>query len=181
MLTAANASSQSAGATTTVRCPSLTLTKTADAAVVRAGQAIGFTITVSNGSAGGTGTAHAVVLDDPLPAGPRDRPSIQSGPANCSIQGSPGSEILHCTPVDVAPGGSESVHVVSTTTAAGAGRYANTATVTAANHPLLTASAESRVVAPTVVVAPGGSCTLTNPFQGTIRLTVADVDSSVPA
>ena len=134
----------------------MTLTKTADADVVRAGETIGFTIKVSNGSAGGTGTARAVVLDDPLPAGPGIDWSIQSGPANCSIQGSPGSEILHCTAVDVAPGGSESVHVVSTTTAAGAGRYANTATVTAANHPLLTAGAESRVVAPTVVVARGG-------------------------
>jgi uncharacterized repeat protein (TIGR01451 family) len=121
------------------------LTKTADADTVDAGSHIGFTITASNSNGAGTGTAHGVVIDDPLPSGTGIDWSIASGPANCAIQTSSGSETLHCTAVDLAPGASESVHVTSATGPSSAKAYANTATLTAANHPTLTADATTTV------------------------------------
>ena len=50
----------------TVQCPSLSITKTADAAEVAAGGTIGFVITVSNA---GAGAAYNVSMTDTLPAG----------------------------------------------------------------------------------------------------------------
>ncbi len=128
-----------ASVSTRVACADLALTKTADASTVDAGSQIGFTVGFSNSSAPGTGTAHGVVIDDPLPSGTGIDWSIVSGPANCSIQGSPPSETLHCTAVDLAPGSSATVHVVSATTPSSAGTYSNEASLTAANHPSLTA------------------------------------------
>src|SRR5438132_2977239 len=53
-------------ASTTVNCPNLTITKTADDASVNAGSDIGFTVTLSNA---GPGSATGVSISDPLPGG----------------------------------------------------------------------------------------------------------------
>jgi uncharacterized repeat protein (TIGR01451 family) len=152
-VTASNSPSpEPASATTTVQCPELTLTKTADAAMVDAGDQIGFVVTVTNGDAEGTGTAHGVVIDDPLPAGSGVDWSIASGPENCSIQGSPPDETLHCTAVDLGPGESLFVHVVSGTAFASCAAYPNTAYLTATNHPSLQAGASTTVRCPSLTV-----------------------------
>ena len=78
-----NLATATASADTTVQCPSLTLTKTAEHGTVNAGSPIGFTIAVANG---GPGTAVGVIVDDPLPSGAGVNWSMQSGPQNCSIQ-----------------------------------------------------------------------------------------------
>jgi uncharacterized repeat protein (TIGR01451 family) len=142
---------------TTVLCSNLTLTKTADAASVNAGGQIGFVVTASNHAGEGIGTAKAVTISDPLPAGSGVDWSIASGASNCSIQGAPPAETLTCTAVDLAPGASESVHVVSGTTTASCQNYPNVASLAADNAPSLTANASTAVagcVLPVVVVSP---------------------------
>ena len=118
----------------TVNCPSLAITKVADAPQVSTGDLIGFTVTVSNCEAPGTGTATAVTLSDPLPAGAGVNWSIDpayTGAGTCSITGSVPTQTLRCSFGDMAPGASNSVHIASATTAASAGTYENTATVAA--------------------------------------------------
>jgi uncharacterized repeat protein (TIGR01451 family)/LPXTG-motif cell wall-anchored protein len=142
-------------ATVSVLCPNVTLTKVADAATVTAGSQIGFTITASNSGAPGTGTATGVVINDPLPAGTGIDWSIASGPGNCSIQGAPPTETLHCTAVDLAAGASESVHVVSATNSiSSCAAYPNVASLTASNAPGLSASATTTVTNCVVVSPP---------------------------
>ncbi|MBI3745702.1 MAG: DUF11 domain-containing protein, partial [Chloroflexi bacterium] len=63
------ASSGCADEVVTVVKPALSITKTADATPVNAGDPIGFTVTVSNSNVAGTGTAKGVTVNDPLPAG----------------------------------------------------------------------------------------------------------------
>src|ERR1019366_2992964 len=60
-LSATNSSSVQSSATTTVQCPALSLTKTADAATVAAGASIGYTLAVSNT---GSGTATGATPSD---------------------------------------------------------------------------------------------------------------------
>ena len=137
-------------ATVAVQCPAVTLTKTADNATVSAGDQIGFVITATNSSAPGTGTAKDVVLDDPLPAGAGVDWSITPAgvPANCSIIGAVGAQTLHCTAVDLAPGASETVHVVSATEFASCATYQNQVTLTASNNGQLQASDSTTVQCP---------------------------------
>jgi uncharacterized repeat protein (TIGR01451 family) len=144
--------SPSADAQTQVLCPDLTFVKTADHTTVTAGAQIGFTITASNPDGADVGTATGVVIDDALPAAGGVNWSIASGPSNCTIAGAPPSETLHCTAVDLAPGDSESVHVVSGTTSAGCKVYPNVATLGATNAPELSASANTQVTC--VIVSP---------------------------
>ena len=147
---ATNAPSVSASATIVVQAPGLTITKTADATPVSAGTAIGFTVTVSNSAATGTGVATGVTLNDPLPGGPGINWSISpayGGPGTCSITGAVGSQTLVCSFGNLAPGASVSVHITSATTTASAGSYLNTATASATNAPSVSASA-------TIVVSP---------------------------
>jgi len=146
----------SAVATVSVLCPHVTFTKTADAASVTAGGQIGFTVTASNAGGDNVGTATGVVIDDPLPAGTGIDWSIApGGPGNCTINGAPPAETLHCTAVDLAAGHSESVHVVSATNSVSScATYLNVATLTATNAPTLTASASTQVVNCVVVLAP---------------------------
>jgi uncharacterized repeat protein (TIGR01451 family) len=151
-LTATNHPSLTADATTRVACASLTLAKTADAATVNAGEAIGFIVSASNSAAVGTGTAHGVVIDDPLPSAPGIDWSILTGPANCTIQGSPPNETLHCTGADLAPGAMFAVHVISSTTFASCAVLPNTASLTATNHPSVQASATTTVQCPALTL-----------------------------
>ena len=132
--------------------PALTPLKTADDAIVTAGQEIGFVISVGNSAAAGTGTAEDVEILDNLPGGPGIDWEIADDSLNgddCSITGELGSEVLDCAFLDLAPGASASVHVVSDTTAASCRTYSNTATISASNvDPDLTASASTTVECP---------------------------------
>jgi uncharacterized repeat protein (TIGR01451 family) len=141
-----------AKASTTVQCASLTFTKKADDPTVNAGQQIGFTVSVSNSSAGGIGTAHDLVINDPLPGGSGVSWSIESGPQNCSITGTAPAQTLLCTKVDLGAGDSLSVHVVSATSFDSCATYANTASLTAANYPSAEKSASTVVQCPAVSI-----------------------------
>ena len=154
-LSATNAPSMQASASTSVLAPGLNITKTADESSVSAGSPIGFTIDVSNASGTTVGTAREVTLSDPLPAGTGTHWSISpvySGPGGCSIVGVVPTQAVSCAFGDIAPGVSASVHVATATTAASAGTYANTATVSASNSPSLQASATTTVRAPALVL-----------------------------
>jgi uncharacterized repeat protein (TIGR01451 family) len=132
----------------TVLCPDLDALKEADDSVVSAGQAIGFTITVSNSDAAGTGTAYNVELNDPLPAGSDLDWSEDPDSADCEITGSLGAQTLECSFGDLAPGESASVHVVSDTTKLDCATYPNVADITSDNHEELNPSADTTVECP---------------------------------
>ena len=151
---ATNNAQVTANATETVLCPNLSINKTADAASVSAGDTIGFTVTVTNSAAAGTGTAKGVTLSDALPAGSGVDWSIagQSGGASCVINGAPPTETLACGPIDLAPGASFSVHVTSSTTEASCKAYPNTATADATNAPAITANATETVLCPNLSI-----------------------------
>src|SRR5579884_2448275 len=127
---ASNAPDAEDSASVTCAKPSLSVTKTADRASVDAGDAIGFTVTVSNG---GPGTAKGVTLSDPLPSGTAGGWSVdaQTNSGQCSIS----AGTLSCAPVDLAAGASFSVHVSAQTSYAACTTYDNTATASASNAP----------------------------------------------
>src|SRR4029077_7483987 len=84
-------------AVTISNCPSLKITKTADAATVNAGQPIGFTVTLTNS---GLGDATGVTISDPLPGGNGVNWSIDTNTpsGSCVIMGSAPSQALMCGP-----------------------------------------------------------------------------------
>src|SRR5207237_281118 len=97
-----------ATASVTVQCPDISTTKTADAATVSAGEQIGYTITVSNSNAAGTGTAKGVTLSDTFPTNSGTSWSKDGADAaSCTIT----SGVLNCTFGDLAPGASKTVHI----------------------------------------------------------------------
>jgi uncharacterized repeat protein (TIGR01451 family) len=167
-----------ASATTNVYGPDLTITKTADAPSVVAGSPIGFTVMVSNVSNGPTtGTAAAVTLSDPLPAGPSGSginwsiSPAYTGQGHCSIVGTAPSQNLTCAFGDMAPGDSATIHIRSATTLASVGTYPNTATANASNiqNPVQ-ASAVTKVLPVTLKVFFGyadGLRTASNSTPGT--------------
>jgi uncharacterized repeat protein (TIGR01451 family) len=115
----------------TVNCPSLTISKTADASPVSPGTTIGYTITVSNA---GPGNATGVTLSDTLPTNPGLNWSVgtQTGwSGTCTIS----SGILTCPSTSIASGGSTTVHITSPTTSATCGTVSNTASFASTNHP----------------------------------------------
>jgi uncharacterized repeat protein (TIGR01451 family) len=142
-----------AGDNTTVQCPNLSLSKTADNATVNAGDQIGFTIQASNA---GPGAANGVVLDDPLPAGGGVDWSIDadgtSGPLSCSVKGAAPNQDLQCTGT-LASDQTEIVHVISGTDKTSCQAYPNTVTLNAnADVPQLTASATTTVLCPHIQI-----------------------------
>jgi len=141
-----------ASASVTVHCAALTLEKKADAPIVDAGGQIGFTVTVTNSSDAGTGTAHNVVINDPLPAGTGISWSLASGSANCSVTGSAPIQALVCTVANLALGGSFTAHVVSGTAYASCATYPNLATLTAENSPTIHANASTTVQCPSLTI-----------------------------
>lgn len=141
------------GHTIVVECPDLTATKVADDEVVSAGEPIGFTISVSNSGAEGTGTAYDVQLDDLLPAAAGGTIDWEIDPAyagqgTCEITGALGSEALHCSFGDMAAGDPASVHIVSDTTKADCQLYVNEAVITSDNHPTMHPSDDTTVECP---------------------------------
>ena len=108
--------------------PHISVTNTPDSSPVLTGLNIGFTITLSNSSAAGTGTAFNAHFDDILPSGPGLSWTINpayTGPGACSI--GPGSD-LFCNLGNLTPGAQAQIHVQSPTTAppgSSAGTYVN--------------------------------------------------------
>jgi uncharacterized repeat protein (TIGR01451 family) len=117
-----------------VNAANITITKTADASPVNAGDPIGFTVTVNNT---GTGTAHGVTVSDPLPAGSGSGVTwtidTQSNSGLCTTSGAKPNQSLNCGPTDLAGGASFSVHVTATTSPAECTQYDNTATAASTN------------------------------------------------
>lgn len=140
-----------------VECPDLEASKDADDTIVSAGQDIGFTISVSNSDAEGTGTAYSVELNDLLPAGSGLDWSIDPENADCEIQDvivdEQARQKLHCEFGDLGPDESASVHVVSDTTRADCATYPNVADITATNHPELNPSDSVTVECPGLNIA----------------------------
>jgi uncharacterized repeat protein (TIGR01451 family) len=120
----------------------LTLTKTADAPTVNAGQAIGYTITISNAT--GAATAHGVTINDTLPVGDGIVWTITPAVTGCSIA----SGKLTCSFGDLAGGASRSVHLSSPTTVASCAAYQNLASVASTNGDAPDASATTTVLCP---------------------------------
>ena len=123
--------------TDTLQPPALTVTKTADAASVSAGDPIGFTVTITNG---GTGTATGVTLTDALPGGSGTgvtwvKDLATGDPAAFTLAGAQGSQTLTLAgqPISLAPGATLSVHVTAQTSATECSTYNNTATVASTN------------------------------------------------
>ena len=160
-VTAANAGTSTATDATTVVSPTLSITKTADAAVVQAGSPIGFTIAVQNTLT----TASNVTVTDPLPAGNGFNWSINqdySAPGYCAITGPAGNQVLGCTLGVLTPGMSESVHIISNTSTLACGTYTNTATL-ASNASSLQSSATTTVQCPNIAVGKTASQSSTYP------------------
>jgi uncharacterized repeat protein (TIGR01451 family) len=152
-----NASNNSATASITVNCPSVTLTKQADASPVNAGETIGFTITATNT---GTGTAHGFSITDNLPGNGTNWSIDSNTPANsCNITGPVPNQVLNCSPTgglqDLGPGASITVHVTSATTAASCTQVHNVASATVANqaNPIGNATSDITVNCPDVNVS----------------------------
>ena len=130
--------------------PSLSITKTADAASVNAGSQIGFTVTLSSN---GPGTATGVTLSDALPTGTGVSWSMSSSVNGCSIA----SNTLSCDFGDLASGQTRIIHLISATTTSSCGVYNNTASASATNHAQVQATASTTVICPP---PPGGEgCT----------------------
>ncbi len=129
-------------ASVTVQCPALTVTKTADAASIDAGEQMGFVVVVSNA---GPGAASNVTLTDALPAGAGTNWTIvtadTTGSPTCSISADAvtGAQTLNCSKAGMPDDDSFSVHVVSPTAGGGDtcenSTYPNTAQAQATNHP----------------------------------------------
>ncbi len=131
----------------TLAAPALSVTKTADQAVVNAGSPIGYTVAMSNSAAPGTGTATNTTLNDPLPAGANVVWLISppySGPGTCAVSEAPPTQRLTCSLGNLSPVVSTSVHVVSANSSVGT--YVNTATLAASNNPPQTSTATIQVV-----------------------------------
>jgi uncharacterized repeat protein (TIGR01451 family) len=129
-------------ASITVNGPDVDVTKTADHTAVNAGQAVGFTVSITNE---GTGTATGVTLTDALPAGVGHDIvwTLDSNPSgNFVLSGTTaGSQTLTLVSgLSLTPGQTITAHVSGTSTFADApsssftGTLSNTATVNASNE-----------------------------------------------
>ena len=145
-LSANNATTLTQGATTTVLCPQLQVTKVPSNSSASANDTIGFSINVTNG---GTGIANGVTLTDPLPAGPGLSWSISGlNPSGCTISGGE----LTCGIGNLNPGGSASVSIASSTTPATCGAVNNTATAATTNGASAQSSTGIAVGCPNLMV-----------------------------
>jgi uncharacterized repeat protein (TIGR01451 family) len=154
----------------------VTVSKTADQPSIDAGQAAGFTITISNI---GAADAQGLTLSDPPPAGAGNDVNWQidtSGagfgagtqPADFIITGPVGQQTLNLSGSvsTLAAVGRLSVHVVGQTTASDLGTLRNTATVNASNEPAFDQNAQATasvsVLGPLNFTSAGGLVTLTD-------------------
>jgi uncharacterized repeat protein (TIGR01451 family) len=113
-----------ASASVTIRCPSVTLAKSAASPTVTAGTPISFTITVANT---GQGAAKNVAVTDNLPTTPAGLSwSIVTPQAGWTLNGT----TLSYSAASLAAGASSSITVTSPTTGTTCGQVNNTATAT---------------------------------------------------
>jgi uncharacterized repeat protein (TIGR01451 family) len=126
--------------------PILTITKTADKAAINTGEPMGFTIIVTNT---GSAVATTVVVTDSLPGNSLLTWKISPAVTGCSIS----RRVLKCTWSQLAVGGSYSVHLVSGNVPNQCAVYSNTATVTASNHPAVSATATVNALCADLVVS----------------------------
>src|SRR5438045_3777078 len=146
-VTTTNDGSDTASASVEVLGAAIDVAKSADNPSVSAGDAIGFTVTVTNN---GTGIARNVALNDALPADAGTSWSIDGGTyatyTTCAIAGG----TLSCGPSDLAGGAAYTVHLSSPTTAATAtsSPVDNTANVTTTFDGSDTASASVNLSLP---------------------------------
>src|SRR5439155_174699 len=151
-VTTTNDGSDTASASVEVLGAAIDVAKSADNPSVSAGDAIGFTVTVTNN---GTGIARNVALNDALPADAGTSWSIDGGTyatyTTCAIA----RGTLSCGPSDLAGGASYTVHVSSPTTAATAGSSPvfNTANVTSTIHSFPTRRSSVLVLGAAIDVA----------------------------
>jgi uncharacterized repeat protein (TIGR01451 family) len=156
-----------ASATTTVNCGAIQITKVADDDSVNAGEAIGFTITVTNA---GAGTAMDVLVTDTLPSDAGLVWSESPDVAACEIA----AGVLSCDFGDLAPGASRSVHISSPTTALSCGAVNNTASVSTSNDGSGSASASTFVDCPEIAVEKDGPATAYHGDQVTFTYKVTN-------
>ena len=114
---------------------SVSITKTADASPVNAGDGIGFTVEVKNT---GTGLAKGVSLSDPLPGGSGSGVTwavdgATGTPAKFVLAGSQGSQTLTLVANTLPAGADYVIHITATTSKTECGVYDNTATLTTTN------------------------------------------------
>lgn len=124
--------------------PALSVTKTADAAVVTPPSPVGFLITVSNT---GSADANNVTLSDTIPAMPGVTWSINggTGAAQCTLTGNS----LSCNFGTLSAGQSKTVHIQSTATStASCGTFTNVAVANSSNAGSATAQATVEVDCP---------------------------------
>ncbi len=136
---AENAPDASASGSVTVRCPNVTILKTAGKSPINAGETISFSILVSNI---GLGDATGVTVQDTLPTGiawseDSDSCSIAAGTLSCNFGTLPAREQRTVTLTGTAP-------------AAVCGTVPNTATVSATNEPASAGSDNSSSATVTV-------------------------------
>lgn len=139
--------------------PNVTVTDVADHATVNAGDAIGFTLTITNSGTGETtGSADGVTAAEPLPLGATGATGVswsidQQTGSRCQVTATdgtrPGQE-LDCLSVSLAPGAAYTVHVTSPTAGSSCGSYAGTARVTVPSQSTspLSATATTAVACP---------------------------------
>ena len=132
--------------TFSIPAPNLTITKTADAASVNAGQQVGFTVEIKNT---GNVPASSSNLSDPLPAGSGSGvtwaiDSSTGTPGNFTLSGAKGSQTLGLASSSIPAGADYTVHITAMTSATECGTYNNTATLTSSgsNPPPASASEE---------------------------------------
>src|SRR5947207_1781600 len=145
---------------TPTTAPAVTIAKTADAVSVSAGSQIGFTVTLSNSSAG---AATGLSVTDTLPGGTEVNWTIDAGNTDpgWSVSGSPPNQSLVYSPTTLAGNTSTTAHVVSDTTSNSCGTYDNTASFTTDNGGSGEASNSETVICPTPTPTPEESPTPT--------------------
>ncbi|MGA7396581.1 MAG: VWA domain-containing protein, partial [Solirubrobacterales bacterium] len=151
--TASSTNAPNATGNATINCskPSLSVIKTGNGPV-NAGDDIEFTVQVSNT---GPGTATAVTLADPLPAGTAGAWTISSQPAGnpCSIT----AGTLNCSFGDLVSGSTLTVKVKASTSYQACTTYNNTATAASTNAPNATANASIACNKPNLSVVKTGN------------------------
>src|SRR5438094_112489 len=127
-----NDGSGSASDSETVLCATGAISNAADAVSVNAGSPIGFTVTLTNSTAG---TATGLSVTDPLPAGAGVEWTIDAGNTDpgWSVSGAPPNQSLVYSPTTLAGNTTTQAHVVSNTTTNSCGTYDNTAGFTTDN------------------------------------------------
>ena len=151
-----------------VLSPTLSISKTADAATVNASDPIGFTVTVSNT---GTGPAFGVAVTDTLPTTPGTAWAIDTANSSSGWTLTNGVLAYGGSSTSLAAGASVHVHVTSPTTQASCGTVSNTASLTSTNDGTGQSSASVAVNCANVTITKAADASTAN-AGGQIGFTV---------